>query len=651
MTRIGTTESTLSTIDGGDSGDKQESNPVCPISWAGNKSIAKYFESDSDTPSDDEEGDLPRSDPNVHFQKCTRLEDYPIRDVRPWPEHAMFTLREKDEKLWPENWVPDARGFVAMDAHTALQLRAFLLEGKTTHRWGWKPICLPRSCFEYPGSWLAPFRGLMISVYATTWIGLSESPSVLYLASRFETMKLILAAGAIYGFVDKVLVELDKAGEGYWPVPEPMRCDGRGREKGRESRVAMPLYNHQELSGFQERWRTETKPKNWGMLSPPWALSDAEEYLEGYFNALKTNMKRAKSEEVMFHETPACSGRGKKLFKALYEERAEDACYLIMMSITIATDFLEFVDQMGHNCLVGATVEPYNAIYYLGQQVREIMLLERLDSSVELEAWIERLMKLARQVVSGSSSVCGEVTERSDSYPRGQPRKKILPVSWHPSVDANVDFNREHPLRPVPVWYEPRYCGLIFKQGTPEPESEEEEERPRQKPRVDMIRFPCGCPLAGNKECTRVTEISREYADGTFLPTVLGGNGQPDYTRVWVVASKKAGSDESRAGKSRQRAMTRLRKHWTDHHNGSKLPVALRLQLKNGWGPKWGKVAARIGVGEETRAAWVWKAKRAFTGKPDLQERLRCLYQEAFTDEQYQDKIAQWLLSGDVVLG
>lgn len=180
--------------------------------WVEQKLISSNIgRKEDDQPSEDEGG---YEGGGEHFETFTDLKDYPFREEGMDPELAMFLIKEDKKHMWPKHSRPDVPGFVAIDAQTAFQLHNFLMKGGGGLPTIWKPVSLPPSCYSYINSLIAPFRGLMMNVYSTTWAGLPHSPNMECLASRFETMKLILAASAIYQFVHSLPIEPTNLEEG-----------------------------------------------------------------------------------------------------------------------------------------------------------------------------------------------------------------------------------------------------------------------------------------------------------------------------------------------------------------------------------------------------------------------------------------------------
>ena len=570
---------------------------------------------------DDEEFDHGIEVLSEIFEQYTDFDDYAKQVEIPasWAQ-SMFALGEMNIELWPGHCNPDTPSYMQLDVFDVNRLRDF--QCYTATWWNWKkPLALPPICFECPGSRLVPFKGLLMHTYRTVWLGLSESSSIEALASKFETMKLIMVAAALYSFVENLEVDNDH------PIPDPIEDDGR--DLGKPVDVAAMV--KKEMNELKGRWLRSTRPRELKLLAPEWSNETGMEALLEMLSLLESSMGKAK-EEATEISSAGCSTRGLKTFKSLFEGRAEDAYYIIMMAITVCTDFVHLLGIMGNNSLVGVTSNPYVALYYLGQQVREIMLAEEFET---YRTFFGKLVKVTRKIVH-RTDLCG--TRVADATPAAKKKwgGRIDKVPWHPSMSNRKtapDFNIEDPMHRVPYFFKQHHIEWIYN-------TEEEREDvindvpagdpPRKKPRLDdMVEFRDGVHL--------VTSIARVYADGTYLPSVLDDNGNPDYSKSWDTTSNVSNSrDAAHAAKSRKTAITKLRHHWAEHHNGQTLPSALQIHPKKGFGAPWAEVGRALQVDEGDLPAWIKRAKRAF--KTDG-NRLKDLYSKAYTKEQYVEKI------------
>ena len=183
--------------------------------WVGACRALLVKERESAPQSDDEDEMVDKTEDELllseDFEMCYDYQEY-AREIDNHGKsadtnHLMFYLQEDEEENWDgANRLgdPDDQGFLEMDIIDAMRLHKFLLDTSTWFNFN-SPLRLPPICFESPGSHLAPFKGLLIAAYRAVWIGLVETSSIQEVASKFETMKLIMVAMSLYSFVQNLL--------------------------------------------------------------------------------------------------------------------------------------------------------------------------------------------------------------------------------------------------------------------------------------------------------------------------------------------------------------------------------------------------------------------------------------------------------------
>lgn len=614
------------------------------------KTLGKHM-SEHDIASDGEaEDDDPEPedfDGNECFHNILHYDDYIMKEhheqVFQGMPQAMFQCAEPKKSLWACHMFPDAPGFLHIHALDAFRLKDFLAKGNTWWRWK-SPLALPPVCFEAPASHLAPFKGLSMALYRAVWIGFYDSTSIHGMASKHETMKLILTASALYSFVHNL--DLDHHGgprEPTHPIPDPMRFDARYH--GSAATFMVPTYVADQLAEMKARWETDTRPKEWDLLTSQFKdnpkAREAECWLETFFDILEKAMTDAVEKNVKVDSEDTVSNRGKSWCGAIFDNNAADQCYLVMMATTIISDFIVFLDCMGHNSLVGVTSSPYTALYYLGQQVREIMLEENFNNH---KAFYSKLATVARQICFKNQTL-----QMSASPAPKQKRKlggPIPQIPWNPMLlKKKWNFNIEDPMHRVPFFFKPEYTEFVTyvcdndNQICDDNDDSDDEEKPAKRLKTEpAVEFPCGATATRDDTCSCVTQIALEYANGSYLESILDSDGRPHLKTAWDVDSNVATDPMARkAANSRKTALTNLRKHWAEHHNGQLLPLALQLKVKKGFGPEWSKVAKEMGVPADQECGWIKRAKRAFKSEGT---RVEQVYSKAHTGGEYVGKIA-----------
>ena len=620
--------------------------------WVGACRALLVKERESAPQSDDEDEMVDKTEDELllseDFEMCYDYQEY-AREIDNHGKsadtnHLMFYLQEDEEENWDgANRLgdPDDQGFLEMDIIDAMRLHKFLLDTSTWFNFN-SPLRLPPICFESPGSHLAPFKGLLIAAYRAVWIGLVETSSIQEVASKFETMKLIMVAMSLYSFVQNLDIDTDH------PIPERLVVDTRHfhtssiTTSARADTISSQV--KKTLNIFKGDWGDNLHGAGVSnLLAPDWAPPTGKNYLKHIFYQLGTRQVEAQRQNTKMSDR-ICSKRAKKTFQALYSERAEHACYLIRESLLICTDFVHFLRQVGNNGLLGVMEEPYTALYYLSQNVREIMLVETFE-----QPCFRKLAKVAAQMIFRSNS-CGVKPSGASPADKKKFGGKIELIHWNPADRSRSapNYNKEDPKHRVPYYFEPEYTRWLFNSKYEDKHSiPDGTDGRRSKRNLDnMITIPAGCTVSTSDKDDWVTSINREYADGTYLKTILDSKDNIDFDHPWDITGT-ASRDADRAARSRKGALTKLRSHWAQHHNGETLPVALRLELRNGFGPPWGKIAEILGVNDEDkRKSWIKRARRAFETEKD---RLTQVYSRAHTNEEYATQIATIIKRGLVV--